>query len=92
MIGRLRVISLDRTPERFANFLNTNPQIAVERFADIDGQTIDRAACVRDNLITADNTYRPGAIGHTLSNVTLWRQCRGSFMRPRRLGRCPVDA
>ena len=71
----LNVISLDRTPERFAQFRQWNPGFAVSRFAAFDGARLDRAQCVRDGLIAEDNRYAPGAIGNAMSHVALWRRC-----------------
>ena len=75
MIRPVKLISLDRTPQRLSQFLEWNPGIRIERFPAFDGARLDRSACVADGLITAANTYSPGAIGNALSHVTLWRQC-----------------
>jgi GR25 family glycosyltransferase involved in LPS biosynthesis len=75
MISPLRVISLDRTPERFTQFLKSNPHVPVERFPAANGIALDRSECVRQGVITEDNAYRPGALGAALSHVTLWRHC-----------------
>jgi GR25 family glycosyltransferase involved in LPS biosynthesis len=72
---RLRLINLDRTPDRLAQFIARHPGVAIERFGAIDGAKIDRADCIRNGIITPDNRYRPGAIGLALSHITLWRQC-----------------
>jgi len=74
----LRVISLDRTPERFEKFLGDNAGFAVERFPAFDGRLLVAADCVADGLITAGNQYAPGALGVALSHVTLWRDCVAS--------------
>jgi GR25 family glycosyltransferase involved in LPS biosynthesis len=71
----LRIINLDRTPDRLAAFIARHPGVTFERFAAVDGGTIARADCIRDGIITPDNLYRPGAIGLALSHITLWRQC-----------------
>ena len=75
MIRHLRLINLDRTPERLAAFRARHPDLPVERVPASDGERLDRAACVADGLITADNTYRPGALGCALSHIHLWRRC-----------------
>jgi glycosyl transferase family 25 len=75
MLDYLRVISLDRTPARFEQFRAWNPHLPIQRFSAIDGKRLDRSDCIRDGLITADNTYKPSAIGNALSHVTLWREC-----------------
>lgn len=74
-IEPIRVINLDRTPERIKQFLARHPYLPVERFAAVDGAAIDRSACVREGIIAADNDYKPGAIGIAMSHVSLWRQC-----------------
>jgi hypothetical protein len=70
-----RVISLDRTPQRFAQFMAWNPGLAVERFAAFDGALLSTQDCIAEGLITAANQYIPGALGVARSHVTLWRQC-----------------
>lgn len=74
-IEPIRVINLDRTPERLTRFLERHPGLPVERFAAVDGATIDRNAGVRDGVIAVENDYHPGAIGVAMSHVKLWRQC-----------------
>jgi GR25 family glycosyltransferase involved in LPS biosynthesis len=71
----LRVINLDRTPERLAAFAAQNPGLDFERFAAADGATRPRAAWIADGLITPDNIYSSGAIGCAASHVALWRDC-----------------
>jgi glycosyl transferase family 25 len=72
---RLTVISLDRTPRRFEQFLTWNPGIEVKRFPAIDGAKLSVMECIRNNLITKENTYIPGALGTALSHIALWRTC-----------------
>ena len=74
-IDRIDVITLDRTPERFATFASTNAHLPIRRFAAADGLLLDRWDCVDDGLITAGNPYRLGALGCAISHVTLWRHC-----------------
>ena len=75
MDGTLRVISLDRTPQRFAQFLEWNPGFEVQRFVAFDGALLHRGDCVRDQVIAESNAYSPGALGNAMSHVALWRQC-----------------
>jgi GR25 family glycosyltransferase involved in LPS biosynthesis len=70
-----RVISLDRTPQRFAQFLAWNPGLPVERFPACDGAQLSAQGCIAEGLITAANKYVPGALGLARSHVALWRQC-----------------
>jgi hypothetical protein len=75
MVDYLRVISLDRTPDRFDRFVALHPGFPIARFSAIDGARVTRADCLRDGLINEQNTYNPGAIGIALSHTTLWRDC-----------------
>ena len=74
-IERIRVINLERSPERLTRFIERHPGLPVERFPAVDGAGLDRDACVKDGVITADNEYSPGAIGLAMSHIKLWRQC-----------------
>ncbi len=74
----IRVISLDRTPQRFAQFLADNAGFAVQRFAACDGGLLTPAGCVAEGLISAENIYNAGALGTARSHVTLWRECVAS--------------
>ena len=74
-VDKMIVISLDRTPERFARFVTLNPGLPVERFPAFDGRTLDRSLCVSEGLITESNPYRPGGLGSLASHVALWRRC-----------------
>lgn len=75
MIDRLRVINLDRTPERMARFRERHPEVPIERVPAVDGRTLNREACIDARLVTPDNVYSPAAIGCALSHVGLWRAC-----------------
>lgn len=75
MIDHIKVISLDRTPERFDEFLSRNKTLAVRRFPAIDGALASRSDCVEDGLITPENVYAAGALGTALSHLSLWRDC-----------------
>lgn len=73
---KVHVISLDRTPERYQEFLrwNAGAKLEVDRFPAVDGQTLDKAELVRQGLITADLAYLPGALGIAMSHLALWRK------------------
>jgi glycosyl transferase, family 25 len=73
-LGPLCLINLERSRERLASFRALNPHLEVERFSAVDGRALDRAALVRDGLITADLGYTPGAIGSALSHQALWER------------------
>lgn len=71
----VRVINLDRSPDRLASFKAHNPGLPIERMAAVDGRRIDREACIRADLITRENKYSPVAIGIAASHVSLWQAC-----------------
>jgi GR25 family glycosyltransferase involved in LPS biosynthesis len=69
-----RVISLDRTPERFAEFRAHNPHLPeIARVSGVDGSALDRARLVAEGLVHPDSIYTPGAIGNALSHMAQWR-------------------
>jgi glycosyl transferase family 25 len=68
------VISLDRTPERYEQFLSLNPGLAVRRFSAIDGRLLDRDRCIANGLITPSNPYKRTSVGVLSSHVALWRR------------------
>ena len=75
----VHVITLDRTPERRAEFSRRNAHLQrVVRFGAVDGQQLDRAALRRAGLLQGDPPYTPGAIGACLSHATLWRKAVAS--------------
>lgn len=75
LISSLRVINLNSTPERFAQIEAWNPGFPFERVSAVVGKDLDRAQCVREGIITEDNTYPMGTLGCALSHITLWREC-----------------
>jgi GR25 family glycosyltransferase involved in LPS biosynthesis len=83
-------INLDRSTDRLHRFRADNAHLPnPRRLAACDGLTIDRAACIRNGLITPDNDYTMPALGCSLSHVALWRICADSG---RRLTICEDDA
>ncbi|WP_160000324.1 glycosyltransferase family 25 protein [Roseomonas sp. 18066] len=75
MDNLIRVISLDRTPERFALFQKLNPDLAIERFAACDGRLLDRRLCVEKGLFASGLPYSAGACGSAVSHIALWNDC-----------------
>jgi glycosyl transferase family 25 len=70
------VINLDRSVNRLQQFRWNNRHVPnLQRFAALDGRTLDRECCIRDGLITAENPYTMPALGSGLSHVALWRRC-----------------
>jgi glycosyl transferase, family 25 len=90
MDAAIVVINLDRSLDRLRAFRWTNRHVPnLRRFVAIDGRTLDRDACIRDGLITADNPYTMPALGCSLSHVALWRLCAAG---DRALTICEDDA
>jgi GR25 family glycosyltransferase involved in LPS biosynthesis len=86
----IALINLDRSVDRLHRFRADNAHLPnLRRFAAFDAATLDRAACVRDGLITPDNAYTMPALGCSLSHVALWRVCADSG---RTLTICEDDA
>ena len=75
---RYIVISLEREPERLANFHARNGQtnVAIEHFKAIDGAKLRTV----NATILANGTsfYTPGAIGVAMSHLALWHECVSS--------------
>ncbi len=73
---RVHVISLDRTPDRYAEFVSCNGHLRnLLRFSAVDGASIDREAVVRAGTVDPKifSLYRPGALGCALSHIALWQ-------------------
>jgi glycosyl transferase family 25 len=75
MSFRVRVINLDRLPQRMRSFREENLGMPIERAAAVDGRQLARDDLIRRGIISDDNAYSAGALGNALSHVTLWRQC-----------------
>jgi glycosyl transferase family 25 len=75
MSFRVRVINLDRLPERMRLFREENLGLSIERVAAADGRQLARDDLIRRGIIADDNAYSAGALGNALSHITLWRQC-----------------
>jgi glycosyl transferase, family 25 len=72
---RVRVINLERMPERMCLFRSQNPGMPIEPVAATDGALLVRDDLIHSGIIASGNVYTPGALGNALSHVTLWRQC-----------------
>jgi GR25 family glycosyltransferase involved in LPS biosynthesis len=78
-MGPVRVISLNRTPERWTAFQDRNRGVvAFERARAVDGRALDRAELVRAGLLADPALYSDGALGCALSHLALWRACLAS--------------
>jgi GR25 family glycosyltransferase involved in LPS biosynthesis len=75
MAGPLRVISLDRTPQRFEQFRIWNRGLDIVRIPAVEGSLLDRAELLRQGLITDGCRYSAGALGNALSHIRLWQEC-----------------
>ena len=73
--GPIHVVSLGRTPARWAAFQADNPELQARRFPAVDGRTTDRAALVAGGLLHPALDYTPGAVGCALSHIALWTVC-----------------
>jgi GR25 family glycosyltransferase involved in LPS biosynthesis len=73
----IHFINLDRSRERLAEFNAVNAHLTnCERFAAVDGKTLDIAALVAKGFVTADivKDYTIGNIGAAMSNIALWNR------------------
>lgn len=70
---QIRLINLDRTPDRLAEFARFNGHLtSVSRFPAIDGKRVDRLDCIERGIIGPALDYTDGALGNALSHVALW--------------------
>lgn len=67
---KVRVISLDRTPARWAEFRTHNKELSCSRFSAVDGLTIKEPDPA---LFEPGLRYSPGALGCAASHIALWR-------------------
>ncbi len=77
----VKLINLDRRPDRLASFAQrladaAGPALAarVERFAAIDGRTLAASPEIRHLFRDNDFGYRRSFVGCALSHLALWRQ------------------
>lgn len=73
----IRVINLDRSPERLAEFKRTNLHLScVERVRAVEGRSLDLQRLVKDGIMTPDlmgpDFYSAGALGLAMSHLGLW--------------------
>ena len=66
---QIKVISLERTPERLTSFRGLNCHLDFSVFAAIEGAIVDSADL--EKYIEPGFYYRPGALGNALSHQAL---------------------
>jgi GR25 family glycosyltransferase involved in LPS biosynthesis len=73
---QIHVISLDRTPDRFAEFVRTNdlPGLEIVKVPAVDGEAIDRGALIAQGIISEDLSFTPNSIACALSHMDCWRR------------------
>jgi GR25 family glycosyltransferase involved in LPS biosynthesis len=71
------VISLERTPQRLAQFRTWNDpcDIEISHFKGIDGRDLDPAKLEPSFLVPGTKTYGRGTLGLVMSHSSLWRRC-----------------
>jgi GR25 family glycosyltransferase involved in LPS biosynthesis len=72
----VHVINLERTKERYAEFVAKNPHLgSVDRVPAVDGCTITVAQLIEKGIFSQDAPgYSNGAIGCALSHLSLWQK------------------
>ena len=70
----IHVINLDRSKDRLLTFETINRHLNLKflRFPAIDGKDVARGPLVDRGIISADLSYREGALGCALSHLALW--------------------
>jgi glycosyl transferase, family 25 len=71
-VPRIRVISLERTPERRHRFAQFHAGLAFEFFDAIDGLRVQSGELDLRTLVEPGLRYTPGALGCALSHLALW--------------------
>lgn len=71
----VQVISLERSPERRAEFVRRNPRLAFEFFNAVDGAALSPEAVAASGLFQPELDYTVGAYGVALSHHALWEEC-----------------
>jgi glycosyl transferase family 25 len=70
----VQVISLERTPERRAQFTRRNPHLDFDFFNAVDGTALTAEAIQATGLFQPGLPYTRGAYGVALSHHALWQQ------------------
>jgi len=74
---KFQVITLESTPERYAQFLSRNPfkPFKFEKFSAIDGNHLNIEHFKAAGSIVGDPNYTLGAYGCAFSHLSLWERC-----------------
>ena len=75
--SEIYVVSLKRTPERFADFMRLNGAMGLNivKWDAVDGQTLNRPDLIARSVIAEDLIFTNGSIGCALSHIQLWQRC-----------------
>src|SRR6478609_9057407 len=71
-VASVKVISLERSVERRAEFARRNPRLAYEFFTAVDGVALSPQAVAATGLFQPGLDYTAGAFGVALSHHALW--------------------
>lgn len=74
MPNPIKVISLDRTPERFASFEKFNLNLPVERVSACEGGTLKKEDYIVSGIFNDKLAYSVGAMGSAISHIRLWQE------------------
>lgn len=73
MVDMIHVISLDRTPERYATFCHFNTGLAQTRVSACEGSKLNRDHCNESGISSPNLSYSAGALGSAVSHMRLWQ-------------------
>jgi GR25 family glycosyltransferase involved in LPS biosynthesis len=74
-LDRVALINLDRSTDRLGRFKIVNGFLpGAERFAAVDGRTLDRRTLQSTGLLDPQVSYTDGALGCALSHFTQWQR------------------
>lgn len=74
MLNSIKVISLDKTPERFLNFKKINAQLPIERISACEGAMLKKEEYIEAGIFSRELEYSAGALGCAISHIRLWQQ------------------
>lgn len=74
MLNPIRVISLDRTPQRFTDFQKFNSQLPIQRVSACEGGELKKEEYVEAGIFSCGLEYSVGAMGIAVSHIRLWQE------------------